>query len=349
MVEAIPAFTPVSLLTGFLGSGKTTLLRRLLADPGLESAAVLINEIGEVGLDHHLLERIDENTVLLQSGCLCCTVRGELAEALRDLHSRRDRGVIPAFDRVVIESTGLADPFPVLSTLKADPVLRHHFRSSGVITTVDAVNGARQLASYRESVQQVAVADKLVFTKTDLAREDQVHEIRALVRQINPDAPVYLDFGETSTVASLLEEETVIRIWTMQSPAGFRCEAMGPDEPSRHSAGIRSFVLVTDDSVDWTAFGIWLTMLLNRHGERILRVKGILNIEGETLPVAIHGVRHLVHSPMHMQSWPDGDRRSRIVFITDGLSEEAVKNSFGTFNLLGRAEMLSRQPEDEEA
>ena len=151
MAEAIPAFTPVNLLTGFLGSGKTTLLRRLLADPALSGTAVLINEFGEVGLDHHLIERIDETVVLLRSGCLCCTIRGELALAIRDLHSRRERGKLPAFGRLVVESTGLADPFPILSTLKADPVLRHHFRAGAVVTTVDAVNGLSQIERHTES------------------------------------------------------------------------------------------------------------------------------------------------------------------------------------------------------
>ena len=171
MADAIPAFTPVNLLTGSLGSGKTTLLRRLLADPALSGTAVLINEFGEVGLDHHLIERIDETVVLLRSGCLCCTIRGELATAIRDLHSRRERGKLPAFGRLVVESTGLADPFPILSTLKADPVLRHHFRAGAVVTTVDAVNGLSQIKRHTESVRQVAVADRLVLTKTDLADE----------------------------------------------------------------------------------------------------------------------------------------------------------------------------------
>src|SRR5580698_6005910 len=161
----IPDFTPVNLLTGFLGSGKTTLLRRLLTDTRLARTAVLINEFGEVGLDHHLLERIDETMVLLQSGCLCCTIRGELSAAIKDLHSKRERGMVPAFRRLVVESSGLADPFPILSTVQADPVLRHHFRLGNVVTTVDAVNGLGR----SESIKQVAVADRLVLTKTDIA------------------------------------------------------------------------------------------------------------------------------------------------------------------------------------
>src|SRR3954447_26370415 len=166
-----PVFTPVNLITGFLGSGKTTLLQRLLADPALSGTAVLINEFGEVGLDHHLLERIDETAVLLRSGCICCTIRGDLARAIRDLHSRRERGTLPRFGRLVIESSGLADPFPILATLKADPVLRHHFRPGAVVTTVDAVNLPAQIERYVESLRQVAIADRLVLTKTDLTNE----------------------------------------------------------------------------------------------------------------------------------------------------------------------------------
>src|ERR1700722_593238 len=190
MVEEDTAFTPVTLLTGFLGSGKTTLLRRLLADPALGDTAVIINELGEIGIDHLLVERLDDQMVLLKSGCVCCTIRGELADAMRDLHSRRERGVIPPFRRLVIESTGLADPFPVLSTLKADPVLRHHFRAAGVVTTVDAVNGFAQLDSHIESVRQAGIADVIALTKTDLAEEAATARLIARLGAMNPAAPL---------------------------------------------------------------------------------------------------------------------------------------------------------------
>lgn len=188
MLEDAPAFTPVTLLTGFLGSGKTTLLRRLLADPARADTAVIINELGEVGIDHLLVERLDDQMVLLKSGCVCCTVRGELATAMRDLHSRRERSAVPPFRRLVIESTGLADPFPVLSTLKADPVLRHHFRSAGVVATVDAVNGMLQLERHTESVRQVATADVIVLTKTDIAEAAATARLVAQLGSLNPSA-----------------------------------------------------------------------------------------------------------------------------------------------------------------
>jgi G3E family GTPase len=311
--------TPVNLLTGFLGSGKTTLLRRLLADPALSGTAVLINEFGEIGLDHHLVERIDETVVLLRSGCLCCTIRGELSRAVRDLLSRRERGLVPAFGRLVIESSGLADPFPILATMKSDPVLRHHVRAGAVITTVDAVNGSPQIERHAESIQQIAVADRLVLTKTDLTGEATVRRLVAQIRRINPDAPVQR--ATEIDAASLLDDG--------RTTSSFSVPAMR-DRP--HRERIRSFVVTVAEPIDWTAFGVWLSMLLNRHGDKVLRVKGILNLTGEVAPVAIHGVRHLVHNPVHMAAWPDEDRRSRIVFIVDGLDPDTIRRSLAAFN-----------------
>lgn len=333
MAEA-PQFTTVNLLTGFLGSGKTTLLRQMLQDPALADTAVLINEFGEVGLDHQLVERIDDNMVLLQSGCLCCTVRGELADALRDLHSRRERGLAPSFSRVVIESTGLADPFPVLSTIKADPVLRHHFKPGNVITTVDAVNGAAQLDTYVESNRQAAIADRLVITKTDLAAPEATSDLKRRLRRINPDAEVVATPDQRFSAATLLDTGATPRGARIQSSTGFYCEDsrnLVTAGGEAHSAEFRSFVITVDDPIDWTGFGIWLTMLLNRHGDRVLRVKGILNIAGEVRPVAIHGVQHLVHTPVHMDAWMSDDRRSHIVFIVDGLDAALLKRSFEAF------------------
>lgn len=306
-------FTPVHLITGFLGSGKTTLLQRLLADPALHDTAVLINELGEVGLDHHLLGRIDDTMVLLPSGCLCCTIRGELATAIKDLHSKRERGLVPAFRRLVVESSGLADPFPILSTVQADPVLRHHFRLGTVVTTVDAVNGIGR----PESVKQVAVADRLVLTKTDLAPDCDVLE--TALRRINPDAPLLRAAEQAIDAAALFDAAA-------RSP--LRALPATPDNP--HGT-VRAFALAFDGTLDWTMFGVWLTMLLNRHGEKVLRVKGILNVAGTEAPVAVHGVQHLVHPPVHMAAWPDEDRRSRLVFIVDGFEPAAIERSLRAF------------------
>lgn len=342
----LPAFTPVHLLTGFLGSGKTTLLKRLLADPALADTAVLINEFGEVGLDHHLVERIDETMVLLQSGCVCCTVRGELAEALRDLHSKRERGLMPAFSRVVIESTGLADPFPVLSTLKSDPVLRHHFRAGSVITTVDAVNGLSQLDTYVESNRQAAIADRIVITKADLL-EAVPDALAARLGQLNPDAVCHIATADGPDAETLLGDGGASRSAQLQSASGFYCDTpatLVTADGAAHRTAISSFVVSVEEPIDWTGFGVWLTMLLNRHGDRVLRVKGILNLIGEERPVAVHGVQHLVHPPVHLAAWPSAERASRIVFIVDGLDVKLLKRSFNAFALAGKAQALP-QPE----
>jgi G3E family GTPase len=326
LAEAVARFTPVHLLTGFLGSGKTTLLGRMLASPNLAGTAVLINEFGDVGLDHHLVERIDETMVLLRSGCLCCTIRGDLARAIGDLHARRERGLVPAFERLVVESSGLADPLPILTTLKADPVLRHHFHAGAVITTVDAVNGLSQIGRHAESVRQIAAADRLVLTKADLVHAADVTNLLARVRHINPDAPM-VDAADLDA-GTLLDHGSRV--------SGFRATASGDDGGlSTHVAGIRSFTVTLPQPIDWTSFGIWLTMLLNRHGDRVLRVKGILNLAGEAAPVAIHGVQHLVHNPVHMAGWPDADHSSRIVFIVDGIDPALVRRSLAAFNVLG--------------
>lgn len=332
--------TPVLLLTGFLGSGKTTLLQRLLTDPAMARAAVLINEFGEVALDHHLLDRIDDAVVVLKSGCICCSVRGEVAEALQNLHSLRAQGKVE-FDRVVIETTGLADPFPVLSTLRAHPVLRSHFSAGGVLVTVDAVNAERQMDRRAEALRQIAAADTIVLTKTDLANPATTFALRSRLSALNPQARV-VD-GQAVALADLLQIDAA-RFW--QAGPMPDCGCAAPHDPAtpcgglhhHHDTGfgVQTLSLVIDGQVDWTAFGIWLTMLLNRHGNRIYRVKGILNLAGEPRPVAIHGVQHLVHPPVHLGDWPDDDRRSRLVFIMEGIEPDLLRRSFDAFNALDR-------------
>jgi G3E family GTPase len=328
LADAPPDFTPVTLITGFLGSGKTTLLQRLLLDPALSDTAVLINEFGEIGLDHHLLERIDETMVMLQSGCVCCTIRGELSTAIKDLHSRRERGLLQPFRRLVIESTGLADPFPILSTVRSDPVLRHHFCLGNVITTIDAVNGAAQLDAQPDCVNQVAVADRLVLTKTDLASAQTTHRLTQRLRQINPDAPFWRAAEDDLDAAMLLSQDG-------DRPEGLRLaahQAHAFGDRHNHADDVHTLSLCLDEPVDWTRFGIWLTMLLHRHGDAVLRVKGILNVADTATPVAVHAVQHLVHTPRHLRAWPDGDRRSRLVFIARGLDPAVIERSFRAFS-----------------
>ena len=251
-------------------------------------------------------------------------VRGELAATMRDLHSRRERGLVPPFRRLVIESTGLADPFPVLSTLKADPVLRHHFRAAGVVTTVDAVNGFGQLDRYIESVRQVAVADAIVLTKTDIAEEAVTARLAARLDAINPSA------SRLSAADAPLDADALLQA----GGSGWFKAIAEPSMAMAAHAGVRAFSIIVDEPLDWTAFGVWLTMLLNRHGARILRVKGILALEGEQLPVAVHGVQHLVHAPTHLSRWPGEDHRSRLVFIVEGIEPDLIRRSFSIFNRL---------------
>jgi G3E family GTPase len=314
-LSAPSAKTPVALLTGFLGSGKTTLLSHLLAHPDMGETAVIVNELGDIAIDHHLLRRVDERTVLLKSGCVCCSLRGDLADELRDLLGRRDRGEIPAFRRVVLETTGLADPAPILYTLMSEPVVKHHFRLERVIATVDAQHGLPA----PESVRQVAAADTVVVTKTDL---NEPGEVRSTVEQLNPTAAVFeVSFGDVEPGVLFGTPGTDLR---------------SVPTPDAHEHGdIRACCLLLDEELDWGAFGIWLTMLLQSRGDDILRVKGLLNVGGAG-PVLVNGVQHVVHPPEHLDPWPDDDRRSRIVFIGRGIDPASLQESLAAFNSLAR-------------
>ena len=298
------------LLTGFLGSGKTTLLQHLLAHPEMGETAVIVNELGEVAIDHHLLRRVDERTVVLGNGCVCCTLRGDLADELRDLLGRRDRGEIPPFRRVVVETTGVADPAPIVYTLLSEPVVKHHFELERVITTVDAVHGLRG----PESLLQAVAADRLVVTKTDLAPGV---ELERRLRGLNPTADVLeVSFGEVDPGVLFGGEERRLRDLRAESHA-------------EHD-GVQAHSLVFDEQLDWIAFGVWLTMLLSSRGSDVLRVKGLLNVGGSG-PLLLNGVQHVVHPPVHLDAWPDDDRRSRIVFIGRGLERAALEESLAAF------------------
>ena len=331
---------PVHIITGFLGSGKTTLLRQVLGSPAFANTAVVVNEFGEVALDHLLLQRVDPDTVVLQTGCVCCTLRSELGAALRDLYDKRERGRVPPFDRLVIETTGLADPAPLLFTLMADPVLRHHFRLGTIVTTVDAVNGARHLGQHLESIKQVAVADQVVLTKTDLVDRASVDGLRAAVVRYNPTAPLFEVPAESFASARLFMGETSASRDEAGDgpgslPAPARAPVSAPDDGGhaidRHARDISAVSLTVELPLDWTAFGVWLTMLLHAHGEDVLRVKGILRVRGVPIPVVIHGIHHLVHPPTFLPRWPTDDRRSRLVLIVRKLSGPAIERSLRAF------------------
>jgi G3E family GTPase len=308
----------VSLVTGFLGSGKTTLLSRLLQHPDMGETAVIVNELGEVGIDHHLLRRVDERTVLLPSGCLCCALRGDLADELRDLLARRDAGEIPDFQRVVVETTGLANPAPIVSTLLSEPLVKHHYRLEAVVTTVDAQHGLR----HDESVSQAAAADRLVVTKGDLADPGPV---TARLRRLNPAAPI------VESVFGDVEPSALFDGGTARDPRDLEF-----DDSPEHAHEVRAFCITFDEPLDWTAFGIWLTMLLQARGADVLRVKGLLDV-GADGPIVLNGVQHVVHPPEHLPEWPDEDRRSRLVFIGRDLDQAALEASLAAFDRRSRA------------
>ena len=362
---------PVTLLTGFLGSGKTTLLTRVLQDPRFGDTAVVVNEFGEVGLDGMLVEHSHEQLVEMTSGCLCCTIRGDIRETLHSLHGRREQGDIPAFNRLVVESTGLADPAPVIHTLMTDPRLAHLFMLGGVVATVDALTAEFSLAHHTESVKQVAVADRIVLTKTDMMKDADsrasLGKLRERLRRLNPGAVILdrndLDFDLRHLFdTSLYDPETkgfVVQRW-------LNAEAYGDDEHShhhhhghghhhhhghehdhdydvnRHGDDIRAFSLVLDQPIEIMAFTVALELLIANQGADLLRVKGIVNLtEKPGKPVVIHGVQHIFHEPIWLDAWPDSDRRSKIVFITRNIAKETIERFFKAWQIVGEERAIA--------
>jgi G3E family GTPase len=317
---------PVTVLTGFLGAGKTTLLNRLLPKPAMAGTAVLVNEFGEIGIDHILVEKLDDTTMLLPSGCLCCSVQGDLARALADLAPRVRAGEVR---RVVVETTGLADPAPVVQALLADVTLARHYRMDGIVTLVDAVHGATTLAEHEEARRQVAMADRIVLTKTDLA--PALPALMQRIAALNPGAPVVVAARGEIEPAAILEcglfdaegKIADVKQWLNDAAWG---------KGGAHDGRIHSFCLTFDQPLHWSGIGMCLEMLIGTRGENLLRVKGILNLVGQERPVAIHGVQHMFHEPVLLPAWPPGDpRTSRIVFITRDLSRETIEQGLRAF------------------
>jgi G3E family GTPase len=332
---------PVSVLTGFLGSGKTTLLNRLLKDPALTDTAVIINEFGDVAIDHLLVEQSSDGVIQLSDGCLCCTVRGELVDTLADLVDRLQTGRIARLKRVVIETTGLADPAPVLQSIMGHPALVQAFRLDGVVAMVDAVNGEATLDAHVEAVKQVAVADRVVIAKTDLVEDSHVLErLRARLRKINPGATL-LDASKVSA-AGLLEcglydpatKTADVRRWlgAEAEHAALHHAGHDHDHEHRHDERVRSFTLVHDRPVPYAAIEMFLDLLRSQHGEKLLRMKGIIELaESPERPLVIHGVQRLLHPPARLPGWPDDVRGTRLVLITLDMPEDYVRRLFAAF------------------
>ena len=335
---------PTSLLTGFLGSGKTTLLNAWLASPALASAAVIVNEFGEVGIDHALIAASSDNTIELSTGCLCCTVRGDLVDTLRELYEKRQRGEVRPFDRVIIETTGLADPGPVIQALMTFPVAGT-YRLDRVVTAVDGVQGLATLDNHHEAAKQVAVADHIVVTKSDIApAADRLVERLA---GLNPGAGlIHAGLGRTP-------DATLVAGTSLYDPATKAADVLAwlnadayedhghehghshehghrHHDRNRHSDRIGSFCLSFDEPLHWEHVAHWLDALVIAHGENLLRVKGIVDIAGRDRPIVVQAVQKLFHPPVELPFWPEGPRRSRIVFITRDLGRDYVAEVLAT-------------------
>ena len=349
---------PVTVLTGFLGAGKTTLLRALLSRPEGARSAVLLNEFGEVGLDHLLVEHVTDDLVLLASGCLCCTVRGDLVSALGRLAARRSAGEL-GFERVIIETTGLADPAPILHTLMAEPSVLAAYRLDGIVTVVDAVHGWATLDAQPEAVKQAAVADRLVLSKTDLASDEVVARLSARLAALNPGAPILkarhgvldpaliLHAGLFDPSRKAPDVAGWLRAEAYAAHASGRADGHGSDDshhrhhhdhhhfrhdPNRHDDRIRAFCLTFDQPLPWQGLAAWLQMLATVRGQSLLRIKGVLDLVGHDRPIAIHGVQHLFHPPAALPAWPEGEpRRSRLVFIVRDLDRAVIEEGLQAF------------------
>jgi G3E family GTPase len=339
---------PVSVLTGFLGAGKTTLLNRLLKDPALADTAVIINELGDVAIDHLLVEQSSDGVIQLSDGCLCCTVRGDLVDTLADLVDRLQTGRIARLSRAIIETTGLADPAPVLQAIMAHPVLVEAYRLDGVVTVVDAVNGEATLDAHIEAVKQVAVADRIVVTKADLTDDaDRVAALRARLRQINPGASM-LGVGDgLAGVASLFEcglydprtKTADVRRWLGEEAHAGHDHGHGHDDDhaghsdhrhgGRHDARVKTFSLSHDRPLPFAAVEMFLDLLRSAHGERLLRLKGIIELaEDPSRPLVVHAVQSILHPPARLAAWPDATRGTRLVLIAIDLPEDYVRRLF---------------------
>jgi G3E family GTPase len=331
--------TPVVLLTGFLGSGKTTLLNEWLRSPELGDAAVIVNEFGDIGIDSDLIAASDDRTVELTTGCLCCTVSGDLVETLRDLFARRLRGEVKSFNRVIIETTGLADPIPVLQTLMAFPVARE-YRLARVVTAVEAPQGSTTLDRYPESVNQVAVADDIIVTKVDLVRTGP-EALEERLQEINPGARLWRAAlaDKPDLVNVLLADAQGLKsrndAWTGDAAPqtcaqGAPSGSQGHDHHHHHGDGVNTFSLTFEEPLLWEHVSAWLDALVIAHGEDLLRVKGIFNIAGREEPIVVQAVQKLFHPPFALDTWPQGRVGSRVVFITRGITEDFVREVLET-------------------
>lgn len=340
---------PVTVLTGFLGSGKTTLLQRLLSGEEGAGVAVLMNELGEVSLDHLFVQELTDTTLVLKNGCVCCSIREDLQKGIRELINNRSTGKVPPFNRILIETTGLADPTPIAQTLAGDLMLRRQVRLANVIATVDAIFGAAQIDSHEESLRQAAIADRIVLTKTDIATEEQIENAYTKIHEVNPVAMVLNANTEPNLWPLLFDidpfdpetKSMEVQNWLSQLPNIRTARTRGRLPAAEHvrhyheekhkENDIQTFCIRTETPLNWTAFCIWLSAMIHRHGPKLLRIKGLLNVPGAYGPVVLNTVQSHITPPMHLDEWPSADHSSRIVFIVQGLDPEMIEYSLQRF------------------
>lgn len=369
MTDAVPTI-PVLIVTGFLGSGKTTLLNALLSQRAMDGTLAIINEFGEIGLDHLLLEVTEEKLALLDNGCVCCTVRDDLIETLIDLDARQARGDMQSIRRVILETTGLADPAPILHALMMQPELEGRYHIDAVVTLVDAVNGTQTLANHVEARKQVAVADRIILSKGDLADRAMLADVGRAISALNPSAKLHMcengriDAGqvvETGFFAHPRKAED-FAAWAAEVDgavaAGCCGHGHGCDHEHHHNehqtrngrhGGITSYAFVIDEPVGREAFHTWLGYLAALKGNDLLRMKGLVRIaEDPDRPLVIHGVQHIFHQPRHLDRWPSDDRRTRLVFIVKDIPRETIERTLVKFAAVSpgrvRGVVLADQP-----
>jgi G3E family GTPase len=333
------------VLTGFLGSGKTTLINTLLNKPNLRDTAVIVNEFGDIPLDHLLVVSSTDNVVVLDSGCLCCVVLDSFKETLADLYHRRARAEVPPFSRVIVETTGLADPAPLMQVLLRDSFVSHYFELAALVTTVDAVFGAKQYDTNREAIKQTALADRIVITKADIASEESLAQLSHAIIGLNSHASIHFSHRESFSVESvLLDPAATAQVSLRESEATFT--GVSSD---RHDDSVRSKSFVTDRAVHWAGLAGWSELVRGEFGSKLLRCKGLVRIDGLDTPVLVQGVQTVFAPPIRLPAWPSDDRRTRIVCITQGVAAELVEASFaalfaepGTYPPASIHELLSR-------
>lgn len=326
---------PVTIITGFLGAGKTTLVSKLIQHPDMNRVAVVINELGEIGIDNDLVSMSSENISLLSNGCICCSVRTDMQETMRELFAKRMVGEIPEFDRIIIETTGLADPAPILQTLLSDALFEAQFRLDGLVTLVDGFNGLMQIEQQMETCKQIAVADLILITKSDLLESSGKQALEHAIRSLNPQAPMlFVLNGEIEPkrlmnlglASSRSVEKTLGFLGSLLESNNESTDSYLGDFAKRHNQGIKTVSLRFQDPFSWEAASAALELLTNLRGSDMLRVKGIMNIDGK--PVVIQGVQHIFHPPVTLDKWPSDDHDTRIVFITKNIEAELIKSLF---------------------